>query len=140
MHFSFRRKKAISEGQDDSLAPRKTFPTGLKLLHNPIDASIEYVTSWIQEKTTTLTLLFSIVFIHGLNGDREATWTAKDEDHPWSKTLLPHRIPTARILTFGYDAGVAKWIEVVSQSRIKNHAMDLLSALSAHRGNDGTVR
>ncbi|KAF7519720.1 hypothetical protein PCG10_009763, partial [Penicillium crustosum] len=83
-------------------------------------------------------LRLSIIFIHGLTGDRDATWTASDATDPWPKTLLPPAIPTARVLTFGYDANVADWKGVVSQSRIANHAGNLLTALSTYRENDDT--
>lgn len=48
-------------------------------------------------------------------------------------------VPTARILTFGYDAYVADWRGVVSQNLIANHAGNLLASLSLYRDNDGTV-
>ncbi|KXH68079.1 hypothetical protein CSAL01_08946 [Colletotrichum salicis] len=55
-----------------------------------------------------------IVFIHGLKGHREKTWTAEKSSQPWPKALLPSEIPNARVLAYGYDADVAKAIEVVS--------------------------
>lgn len=90
-------------------------------------------------KKKPLTFSFSIIFIHGLTGDCDATWTASDATDPWPKTLLPPVIPTARVLTFGYDANVADWKGVVSQSRIANYAGNLLTALSTYRENDDTV-
>jgi hypothetical protein len=48
-------------------------------------------------------------------------------------------LPTARVLTFGYDAYVADWRGVVSQSLIANHAWNLLTSLSSYRENDATV-
>lgn len=48
-------------------------------------------------------------------------------------------LPTARVLTFGYDAYVADWRGVVSQNRIANHAWNLLTSLASYRENDGTV-
>ncbi|KAJ5646829.1 hypothetical protein N7490_003201 [Penicillium lividum] len=116
-----RRRGAPAEDQDtasDHLL--KTFPSGIKPLFSPEDGTID------------------IVFVHGLTGDRDATWTAKDSTEPWPKTLLPSILPTARILTFGYDAYVANWRGVVSQSRIANHAWNLLTSLSSYRENDGT--
>lgn len=110
------RRRVPARNQDNS----KTFPSGIKLVHPPDNGDID------------------IIFIHGLTGDRDATWTASDATDPWPKTLLPPIIPTARILTFGYDANVADWKGVVSQSRIANHAGNLLTALSTYRENDDT--
>lgn len=81
----------------------------------------------------------SVVFVHGLTGDREKTWTAHNESEPWPQTLLPSRLPTARVLTFGYDASVADWKGMVSQSRIANYTGNLLSSLAAYRDDDNTV-
>jgi len=81
----------------------------------------------------------SIVFIHGLTGDRDKTWTAQEASEPWPKTILPSKLPTARILTFGYDAYVSDWRGVVSQNRIANHAWNLLTSLATYREDDDTV-
>lgn len=85
----------------------------------------------------------SIVFIHGLKGHREKTWTARNNGaavfEPWPKTLLPSEIPTARILTFGYDANVTEWRNVVSQNRVRNHAWSLLTLFANYREKDETV-
>lgn len=81
----------------------------------------------------------SIVFVHGLTGHREATWTAQGASEPWPKTLLPSTLPTARVLTFGYDADVADWQGLVSQNFIGNHAWNLLTSLSSYREKDNTV-
>jgi hypothetical protein len=83
--------------------------------------------------------LCSIVFVHGLNGHREETWTAPGQTEPWPKTLLPEEITDARILTFGYDASVVDWKGVVGMSRIANHASNLLNALASFRDKDDTV-
>ncbi|KAK8120408.1 hypothetical protein PG999_004528 [Apiospora kogelbergensis] len=71
----------------------------------------------------------SVVFVHGQTGDREQTWTAYNESEPWPQTLLP----------FGYDASVVDWKSMVSQSRIANHAGNLLSSPAAYRDDDDTV-
>ncbi|KAK7990392.1 hypothetical protein PG990_014672 [Apiospora arundinis] len=67
-------------------------------------ASSYYTARWI----VPLTIPPSVVFVHGLTGDHEKTWTAHDESEPWPQTLLPSRLPTARILIFGYDASVVE--------------------------------
>lgn len=89
--------------------------------------------------TKQLTDFCSIVFVHGLTGDREKTWMAAGASEPWPKALLPSKIPTARVLTFGYDAYVADWSGVVSENRITDHAWNLLTSLATYRDDDDTV-
>ncbi|KAF5488814.1 Protein SERAC1 [Colletotrichum fructicola] len=97
------------------------FPSGIKLLHSP-DGDV----------------LVDIVFVHGLTGNREKTWTAHGATEPWPKMLLPAEIPDARILTFGYDADVVNLKGVVSTNRIANHSWKLLTDLARVRENDET--
>ncbi|KAF4893329.1 Protein SERAC1 [Colletotrichum fructicola] len=97
------------------------FPSGIKLLHSP-DGDV----------------LVDIVFVHGLTGNREKTWTAHGATEPWPKMLLPAEIPDARILTFGYDADVVNLKDVVSTNRIANHSWKLLTDLARVRENDET--
>ncbi|OCK99500.1 uncharacterized protein K441DRAFT_538200, partial [Cenococcum geophilum 1.58] len=99
---------------------RKTVPSGIKLFHDAQNSAAD------------------IIFVHGLTGDREKTWTAKDAKAPWPQTLLPDTLPNARVLTFGYDAYVADWMGMVSKNRIGNHSMNLLTAVATYRENDDT--
>lgn len=77
--------------------------------------------------------------MHGLNGDREKTWWAETAARPWPETLLPAKVPNARILTFGYDAYITNWKGLVSENRIGNHSMNLLTAVATFREDDDTV-
>jgi hypothetical protein len=72
------------------------------------------------------------VLSHGLTGNRESTWTAAGQSEPWPKTLLPPELRNARILTFGYDAYVLRG-SVASNNRLKDHARNLVNALTADR-------
>ena len=47
-----------------------------------------------------------MVFLYGLTGYREKTWTAVGEADPWLRLLLLKDLPMARIITYGYDADV----------------------------------
>ncbi|OMP88505.1 Protein SERAC1, partial [Diplodia seriata] len=56
-----------------------------------------------------------IVFVHGLGGDKEGTWTWISSEKSmyehervfWPRDLLPKDFPQARIISFGYDASFA---------------------------------
>ncbi|KAI9765525.1 MAG: hypothetical protein M1840_007351 [Geoglossum simile] len=72
-----------------------------------------------------------IVFVHGLNGNRNTTWTTGDVF--WPQDLLPADVPMARILTFGYDSSVAHFWSAASQNRIDGHASTLLADLAGLR-------
>lgn len=83
-----------------------------------------------------------IVFVHGLTGDYERTWTSTAPLKCfWPKELLPDDIEAARIMSWGYNAGVAgaSARETLSANRIKDHALDLCTAL-AHLRTENEVR
>ncbi|KAH7204891.1 ankyrin repeat-containing domain protein [Fusarium redolens] len=69
-----------------------------------------------------------IVMVHGLNGNRTKTWT--QDGCCWPRDLLPKKIPTARVLTFGYDASFAR---NYSTYGIREHATMLLARLRDNR-------
>lgn len=78
------------------------------------------------------------MFIHGLNGGREEAWSY-GKKRPWPATLLPSHLPTARVLTFGYDAYVVEFTRLVSKNHIADHAVNLLSTLATYREKNATV-
>ncbi|OCL10613.1 hypothetical protein AOQ84DRAFT_288903 [Glonium stellatum] len=78
-------------------------------------------------------ILHSIVFVHGLTGHREKTWTACGERELWPKSLLSADIPEARIITYGYDADVARWTQPAGQNTVREHARNLVNDLTALR-------
>lgn len=106
-----------SKGDETSLASDQStfFPQGIKTLVNPLVPAVD------------------IVFVHGLTGDRERTWTSPKNSILWPRDLLPIRIQQARILTFGYDAYVMRRNSSFSTNRIRNHAKDLVYSLASYR-------
>ncbi|KAF9893431.1 hypothetical protein FE257_010743 [Aspergillus nanangensis] len=78
-----------------------------------------------------------IVFVHGLGGDRIRTWTWENNDRVvfWPKDLLPEACPTARILSFGYNASFAHFYPfygpkfMPEQLTIEDHSTALLQSL-----------
>ncbi|KAI0439307.1 Alpha/Beta hydrolase protein [Xylaria telfairii] len=78
-----------------------------------------------------------IVFVHGLGGDRIDTWTWKNEYRTqfWPQTLLPNDCPTARILSFGYNADFAHFYpnQTAPELTIDNYSTSLFEALAGLR-------
>ncbi len=68
--------------------------------------------------------------IHGLNGDRENTWTANGVN--WLRDLLPSNIPNARIYSWGYDANTHNTSQI-SALYLYDHARTLISDLCLER-------
>ncbi|KAH6880024.1 hypothetical protein B0T10DRAFT_609642 [Thelonectria olida] len=77
--------------------------------------------------------IVDIVFIHGLRGHRERTWTVKNGSGFWPRDFLALEIPEARILTYGYDANIIRADSPISNSRLGEHAQNFLSALATYR-------
>jgi hypothetical protein len=112
----------------------------IKILYKPYedkDILLEYVSQALFKLSLPLTVFFSIVFVHGLTGDRENTWTSGET--LWPQQLLPIRLPEARVMTFGFDADVVKFFSVASQNRIDHHAQNLISSLADIRDETETV-
>ncbi len=75
----------------------------------------------------------SIVFVHGLTGNRETTWTEPESKVFWPEALLPGSIPTARIITFGYDADILHIFDSHKGHTLIDHASHLARALATLR-------
>lgn len=79
-----------------------------------------------------------IVFVHGLTGNSYSTWLHKDKKVHWPSELLKQDIPDARILGFGYDADVISFWNPASNSRLSNHAENMVGALVRKRERTNT--
>jgi hypothetical protein len=127
-------------------APLDDTAWGLDVLVEGVDAVVEYVPSscpLCEYQPLSPYFLYSqqlmscpgssIVAIHGLNGHREETWTAKNNvnwlRHP---NMLPEYIPNARIMSWGYDANTHSTKEL-SAMYLYDHAQKLVADLSLHR-------
>ncbi|MCJ1403611.1 hypothetical protein MMC11_006834 [Xylographa trunciseda] len=97
--------------------PSSTF--GLKTLIDPGDS----------------VALVDIVFIHGLTGRWDETWTCTEGGTSvfWPKDLLPGDIGNARIFSFGYDADAVNLRHRVSNETVSHHADSLLLKLERER-------
>ncbi|RYO22803.1 hypothetical protein AA0113_g12761 [Alternaria arborescens] len=78
--------------------------------------------------------VIDIVAVHGLNGQCEKTWTAGNgiDSVNWLRDLLPHDLPNARILSWGYDANTHSSSRVSCQY-LFDHARTLVSDLCLER-------
>ena len=83
--------------------------------------------------------LVDIVFVHGLTGDSYNTWLQPTSGIYWPVQLLSKDISDARIMTFGYDADVTKFLGPVGQNNLRDHASNLIAELAARRAEDNSV-
>lgn len=79
-----------------------------------------------------------IVFVHGLRGGRESTWTK--DGVVWPKELLSKDIPKSRILSFGYDSRVVHSDTAeVTQGSLLDDARQLCNLLDDARKQTSTA-
>ena len=73
--------------------------------------------------------------MHGLNGQRERTWTAESNNVLWLRDLLPQKIKNARILTWGYDARThtKSHTDFLSTKKLYDHGRELVYDLWSER-------
>ncbi|OJD27088.1 hypothetical protein ACJ73_01528 [Blastomyces percursus] len=69
-----------------------------------------------------------VVAIHGLNGGSMSTWSRNDK--LWLRDFLPSTFPSARIMTFGYNANL---FADCASGRITDFANNLIAMLAAER-------
>ncbi len=63
----------------------------------------------LEDKPSQKSKVVDIIAIHGLNGHYRKTWTvttASGERINWLEDLLPKQIPSARIMSYGYNSAV----------------------------------
>jgi hypothetical protein len=74
----------------------------------------------------------SIIAVHGLRGTSFETWKDGATKKLWLRDFLPETIPTARVMTFGYDAALFGR----STLKLDSVADALLSGLTSLRMKD----
>lgn len=84
-------------------------------------------------------VLYSIVLVHGLTGNRETTWTHKQTKIFWPQTLLARDLPNSRILTFGYDADIVVTLKTAGSNTLRDHGKSFLNDLALRRMRSRTV-
>jgi hypothetical protein len=82
---------------------------------------------------TTKSQWCSIVAVHGLDGDREESWTDRSSGICWLShpKFLPSMIPNARVIVFGYIVNTVS--NTLSIGTIEDHSKSLIADLSRLR-------
>ena len=73
----------------------------------------------------------SVVFVHGLRGDRIKSWSR--DDVCWPRDLLAEDLKQARIITYGYDADVTHAFKQSSHASIFGIGQSFLRDISRLR-------
>ncbi|KAF3343895.1 hypothetical protein VD0002_g3749 [Verticillium dahliae] len=106
----------------EDLFPNDHF-LGVRVLHTPPNPQVD------------------IIFIHGITGHPYKTFATNGATPIyWPTQLLARDVPEARILSFGYDADVAKFLGPVGQNDIREHAATLISDIATVRIEDHAAR
>ncbi|KAI2715213.1 hypothetical protein CBS147332_4867 [Penicillium roqueforti] len=113
MRLSLFRSKTKPSVPEYSLYPTEG-AIGMKVLSDPSDADLD------------------IVFIHGLTGDREKTWTHQN-GNLWPRDLLSKDLSKARIMTFGYDVDIFSFTSITFSDRLHDHSQSLAYAIVSQR-------
>jgi hypothetical protein len=79
-----------------------------------------------------------VVAVHGLQGDSYQTWT-HENGTMWLESILPDKIPYARIMTFGYNSRIAF---SSSAAQLEDKSIELINRLSMKRSSveNGSTR
>lgn len=132
----FGKKKKTSVTEEASTAPAngtdETMTSELVLSSTPSSTGLLI----LAEPKLGIKTTVDVVFIHGLRGNRERTWTSLEQPACfWPRDLLPLDLTAARIMTWDYNAGVSGISprESLSASRIRDHALDLVVTLTHNR-------
>jgi hypothetical protein len=74
-----------------------------------------------------------VVAVHGLQGDLYQTWT-HENGTMWLESILPDKIPYARIMTFGYNSAIAF---SSSEAMLEDKSIELINRLTMKRSSVG---
>lgn len=117
----------------------------LTVISEGVDPIVEYVyhypSGWQPNQLSTLYHVssahrYSIVAVHGLNGDAFKSFTAAQTNRFWlrDRDMLPQDLhDRCRVLTFSYPATVASILGRASSESIRRHAVTLVAELVANR-------
>jgi hypothetical protein len=93
----------------------------------------------VAEASNGQNAVVDIIFVHGLTGNSQGTWTDPGSGVHWPSQLLRHDIPDARIFCFGYDADVTSFWGHASKNRLTDHAKSLMGDVVREREDTDTV-
>ena len=84
--------------------------------------------------------LFDVIFVHGLGGKAQGTWTHDETQAFWPEWLPEGKgMSNVRVSTFGYKAEWAKIWEPANVLGIAGFAGQLIQALEIHYHDKGNV-
>ncbi|KAF8850604.1 hypothetical protein BDZ45DRAFT_186822 [Acephala macrosclerotiorum] len=123
---TIRRSFSIKSTNSDNRTEPRGFEENFAIYHAGHGLAV-----WNSAESPTV----DIVFIHGLDGGREKSWSFQPVNTInglcWPKHLLTQNLPKARVLSYGYDS--APWRSYPIEDVISMQATELLTMLCAQR-------
>ena len=78
------------------------------------------------------------MFVHGFGGHGYNTWSKNGVF--WPRDLLSRDVRNVRIITFGYDLDVVRFVGRASRNQIHDHARTLIGGLRRCREKEDEVQ
>jgi hypothetical protein len=104
---------------------------GLEELVAPKNPIVEYANFQPYTSNSLVKRLTSIIAVHGLDGRRRRSWTAKN-GALWLRDFLPTVAKNARILTYGYNVHT-RGRHALSDQKIHSLGEELITSIAADR-------
>ena len=146
MSFLFKNRHKADSAPTSHSAPRGALPpspSSSSPATRPVPDIPEFGLTAVYTPQPPSSTLVDLVFVHGLGGHPQKTWTSKKTGVFWPGQLLPQYTQQQRIQVwvYGYDANpTSKGGQGASTDMIHDHSEHLVAELAAKRREDGATK
>ncbi|KAH0609232.1 uncharacterized protein H6S33_012718 [Morchella sextelata] len=80
----------------------------------------------------TMGVTLSIIAVTGLAGHAFGSWKSRGENTMWLRDFLPEHVPTARILTYGYDSTLHRNLSISGIDDFSTRLLEVVATSRSH--------